>query len=229
MNNEKFKGKDLGFLFIYILIMVLQIPSIILYLVNSNTSDSFLLFFGYFILFLVSIFMYRKEISNGIKSLKGRYIKLILFSILIGIFVIVLSGIVNSFFGVSETTNQKVIDDTIVENAKLVFFPIVIFGPIVEEIVYRNILIGKIVNGIFKQNKERNVFSKILYYITVFVIAVISMVIFSFMHTGFSNQIVVYLPIALGITIVYFKYNRNFVASFIFHLMWNGFAFFAGM
>lgn len=246
MHKRESVGKSISFILIYFLVMVLQIPSAILYLINDKTPESFLLFFGYFILFIISILMYRKEIVENIKALKGKYLQLILFCILMIIFVLILSGTIAQFSKVTESNNQNAIDKTIIENAALVFFPIVIFGPFVEEILYRNILIGKLGNRFFKKKEnivkteiieennldevevypaeeleEESIGKKVLKKIMAFIIVLFSIIIFSMMHTGFSKQILLYIPIALGLTIVYLKYDRNFIASFTFHLMWN--------
>ena len=205
--DKKLEIRDLAYILIYISIIFLGIAGTFIYLILGNLKISLFIFVNYLILFIFGILYYKKDIVEAKNNLKN-YKKLILYIVLVGIGSVALSTIIEMIFSIGETNNQTIVNENILENPLLSFVSVVILGPLVEEIIYRHIFLGKLSNMISKG-----------------VAIVFSVIMFSSVHTGFSREILIYIPMAIGITIMYLKFNKNIIASYLYHSLWNLYAF----
>lgn len=118
----------------------------------------------------------------------------------------------NSNFDLSVTENQIRIIEWInkpssVTIGVITFFSIVFIGPILEEILYRHLIIGEI--------------GKIISYK---LMAIVSLVIFALAHVhsiDALNEIVLYLMLGIPIVFVYIKSNFNIYVSIAVHIFSN--------
>ena len=205
--DKKLEIRDLAYILIYISIIFLGIAGTFIYLILGNLKISLFIFVNYLILFIFGILYYKKDIVEAKNNLKN-YKKLILYIVFVGIGSVALSTIIEMIFSIGETNNQTIVNENILENPLLSFVSVVILGPLVEEIIYRHIFLGKLSNMISKG-----------------VAIVFSVIMFSSVHTGFSREILIYIPMAIGITIMYLKFNKNIIASYLYHSLWNLYAF----
>ena len=205
--DKKLEIRDLAYILIYISIIFLGIAGTFIYLILGNLKISLFIFVNYLILFIFGILYYKKDIVEAKNNLKN-YKKLILYIVLVGIGSVALSTIIEMIFSIGETNDQTIVNENILENPLLSFVSVVILGPLVEEIIYRHIFLGKLSNMISKG-----------------VAIVFSVIMFSSVHTGFSREILIYIPMAIGITIMYLKFNKNIIASYLYHSLWNLYAF----
>lgn len=216
MNNKKIEFKDMIYLIIYALIFILGIPTKILINFKIEIPDYILVFIIYFFAALLGFIIYRKDfiydlslikvkIKNGIKLA----IKIAFTMWVVNIIVVLL---MNNIYDIDTTANQSAIYNILEENAMIMFLPMIILGPFVEELVFRHIIIGKLS---YKINKT----------ITI----IISSLIFAFLHTGFSKEILIYLPMAIALSYLYIRTKENFAATFLFHMSWNLLGFLASI
>ena len=212
LNYNKLGGKDLLYLIIYSLIMFAGIIVRILYAFLGEFIPSVYNFANYLVLFVFVILFYGKDIVNYFKNLNKKIIKLILVMILVAISTIIMAAILNTTFNITTSPNQEAVKETIAENMGISFLATVIMGPMVEEVVYRHILLGKLSN-----------------LIPTAIATIISVIVFAAVHTGFKIEIIMYLPLALGITSIYLLFKKNFIASYVFHVLWNLMAFFVSL
>ena len=87
----------------------------------------------------------------------------------------------------------------------LVFSFFVTVGvPVIEEVFYRHILIGKLSA-----------------YATTWLVASISAALFAYMHTHQWQDFFSYLPLSIVLTLVYVKSGKNVAYSWLFHALNN--------
>ena len=207
--DKKIELKDLAYILMYITIIFFGITGVIIYLIFGDFKTPLFLFVNYLILFIFGIIYYNKDIKKAMKDILS-YKKLAMYSMLVGIGSIAVSIVINYVLSIGETANQTTVNEVLLENPVMSFFTIVLLGPLVEEIIYRHIFLGKLSNMIPKG-----------------VAITFSVFMFSYIHTGFSIEILVYIPIAIGITIMYLKFNKNLIVSYIYHILWNLYTFIA--
>lgn len=103
--------------------------------------------------------------------------------------------------------NQQALNDLSTSLPFLpMFFIVAIYAPIVEELVFRQSFLGWV-------DKENQGLLKIMTVISVFV--------FTFMHGTSIPDFLLYLPLSLVFTRLYFDYNRNIIGSILFHFINN--------
>ncbi|MGC9598738.1 CPBP family intramembrane glutamic endopeptidase [Staphylococcus epidermidis] len=118
----------------------------------------------------------------------------------------------DSQWSLSNTENQSQINNWINEPnslsiAIITFFSIVIIGPMLEEILYRHLIIGEL--------------SKIFPYR---LMSIISLFIFALIHVESItslDEIILYLILGFPIVFVYIKSNFNVYASIFVHIFMN--------
>lgn len=196
--------KNTAYALIYVLINFVGLLVFPLYLFNIVPSNSIVMFINFIILFILGIVLFRKSIGESIAELRGNYFRLFRNIVLGMVFSIGLSNLLNTFAQIKETANQNIVNEAIYSLPILSFFSVVIMGPMVEELIFRKLLIGELSKKIPTP-----------------IAVIISILLFSFVHTWFSIEILIYIPIALAITFIYFKMGKNFMASYIYHVMWN--------
>lgn len=212
LNYNKLEGKDLLYLVIYALIMFAGVIVRILYNILGEFIPSVFNFANYLVLFTLVILFYRKDISKYFKNLNKKFLKLIITIILVAIATIIIAAILNTVFNITTSANQEAVKSTIADNMAISFLATIILGPMVEEVVYRHILLGKLSN-----------------IVPTAIATIISIIIFAAVHTGFKIEIIMYLPLSIGITSIYLLFKKNFIASYIFHVLWNLMAFFVSL
>ncbi len=92
----------------------------------------------------------------------------------------------------------------------VMFFMISIYAPVVEELVFRQAILGAV-----DQSKR----------VQVIVRTGLSIGLFTLIHVLHWADILLYLPVASVLTWVYWKYDRNIIASIGFHFVNNTLAF----
>lgn len=106
--------------------------------------------------------------------------------------------------------NQEILNDAaqsmnLIANVLL----LTIYAPIVEELVFRQAIIGPWA----KDNRLVMIASTLF-----------SMFLFTYMHSFQWADFVLYLPITIVLTQIYWEYDRNIVPSIIFHFLNNAIA-----
>ena len=85
-------------------------------------------------------------------------------------------------------------------------FMTVIFAPVVEELTFREAILGNLAG------KRRSL---------VILATLFSIILFTALHSMVWADFLIYLPLALTLTYFYYYYNRNVVGSMIFHYLNN--------
>lgn len=83
---------------------------------------------------------------------------------------------------------------------------VAIYAPIVEELVFREAMIGPV-------NRHKKWL--------VVLMTLISMLLFTYLHSFTLADFALYLPITFILTYIYWKYERNVIVSILFHFINN--------
>ena len=151
------------------------------------------------LVFFIFIIIYRERLRNDFKRLNIKNILLIIISSIILIF---FNNILSTIFEKLNVNmnNQDTLTNLFINYKIITSLLIVLFGPLVEEMVFRYSFKTFIKNDI-------------LYLI-------ISSLAFGIMH-GVSVATILYFLLGLGIGLVYLKINKNIVASTSVHMLNN--------
>jgi len=207
----KTNTKELIMLIVYILFALLQIGLFILFgislLTNSNLVESefALSAIGLTVPAIVGIIFFRKEIIESFTYFKEKTILKIVSIPMVVLFTVIVEQIVMRFLATGQPENQEQLLETGAE-IPLIFTLLVfgILGPILEEIVFRHILINR--------------FS---HYIGTAIASIISIIIFTFMHTNQLSDIAIYLPGAVILTAAYLISKRSLAYVMAIHILNN--------
>ncbi|MGO4927445.1 lysostaphin resistance A-like protein [Fundicoccus sp. Sow4_F4] len=106
--------------------------------------------------------------------------------------------------------NQEILNDA-AENMNVLanVLLLTIYAPIVEELVFRQAIIGP-----WAKDKR----------VMIIVSTIFSMFLFTYMHSFQWADFVLYLPITVVLTQIYWEYDRNIVPSILFHFLNNAIA-----
>lgn len=169
-----------------------------MYLASLNllTYTNLFLYIAYFIGFVIMFF---KELKSDLFDYKNKWVKNTIY-IVLGITILYSSNILinklASINGVDQSSNQKLIEAMFSNNGMIpVFLSVVLFAPIVEEMVYRKCIYGICQN-------------KILYYI-------IAPLLFGFIHMSTMDGstplawFLTFLPYATSGLILAITYERT--------------------
>lgn len=130
------------------------------------------------------------------------YYFLMLFLRIVGIWVL-------DFFMDTSTLgqNQEILNDA-AQNMNLLanVLLLTIYAPIVEELVFRQAVIGP-----WARNKRVMIIASTIF----------SMFLFTYMHSFQWADFVLYLPITVVLTQIYWEYERNIIPSILFHFLNN--------
>lgn len=156
---------------------------------------------------ILSIIFYGKEIIQQFTWFKEKPLKKIgmMFSYMIAI--IITGAISSSLLGNSmDTQNQA----TILLMMRMIPLPymvmlIVVFGPLLEEIIFRRILIKGLSNYMNKN-----------------IAMIISVALFTLAHTRELSDIIVYLPMSAIFAFSYIKSDMNLPNTWFIHMLNNG-------
>lgn len=103
--------------------------------------------------------------------------------------------------------NQEILNDA-AQNMNLFanVLLLTIYAPIVEELVFRQAIIGP-----WAKDKRVMIITSTIF----------SMFLFTYMHSFQWADFVLYLPITVVLTQIYWEYERNIIPSILFHFMNN--------
>ncbi|NRQ68512.1 CPBP family intramembrane metalloprotease [Bacillus cereus] len=215
MNFIKMNKKEIIMLIIFTLFVPFQIGLYILFgislLANVNLVESeFVLSgIGFTVPAIVGIIYFRKEIIESFTYFKEKTILKIVSIPMVVLFTLIVEQCVMHFLATGQPENQEQLLETGAE-VPLVFTLLVfgILGPILEEIVFRHILINR--------------FS---YHIGTAIASIISIMIFTLLHTNQLSDIAIYLPGSLILTAAYLISKRSIAYVIAIHMLNNCLAF----
>ncbi len=203
--------KEIIMLIIYTLFALLQIGLFILFgislLTNSNLveSDFALSAIGLTVPAVVGIIFFRKEIIESFTYFKEKTILKIVSIPMVVLFTVIVEQAVMHFLATDQPENQEQLLEKGVE-VPLIFTLLVfgILGPIIEEIVFRHILLNR--------------FS---HYIGTAIASIISIIIFTVLHTNQLSDIAIYLPGSVILTAAYLISKRSIAYVMAIHMLNN--------
>lgn len=178
----------------------------------------------YLFFFLFIVIMYKNSLKEQILSIPNNFDKnigitaCVLFFIIIGM---VVMGIVLSRIDVI-SANQQAVDKSQMRYPLETFLTTVIFGPFVEEVIYRGIIFGKMRGN--EEGKARKALAGI---VCAFIFGAMHCDIREILFEGDYMQLIQSLPIyvlGLGMIIVYDK-TRNIFYAILSHSIINLIAF----
>ncbi|MEY2301757.1 CPBP family intramembrane glutamic endopeptidase [Bacillus tropicus] len=211
MNFIKMNKKELIMLIIYTLFALLQIGLFILFglslLTNSNLIESefALSAIGLTVPAIVGIIFFRKEIIESFTYFKEKTILKIVSIPMVVLFTVIAEQSVMHFLATGQPENQEQLLETGAE-IPLIFTLLVfgILGPILEEIAFRHILLNR--------------FS---HYIGTAIASIISIIIFTVLHTNQLSDIAIYLPGSVILTAAYLISKRSIAYVMAIHMLNN--------
>jgi len=211
MNFIKMNKKELNMLVIFTLFVPFQISLYILFgislLANVNLVESeFLLSaIGFTVSAIVGIIFFRKEIIQSFTYFKEKTILKIVSIPMVVLLMMIIESSIMHFLATGQPENQEQLLERGGE-VPLIFTLLVfgILGPILEEIVFRYILINR--------------FS---HYIGTAIASIISILIFTFLHTNQLSDYAIYLPGAVILTIAYLISKRSLAYVMAIHILNN--------
>ncbi|PEE60958.1 CPBP family intramembrane metalloprotease [Bacillus cereus] len=215
MNFIKMNKKEIIMLIIFTLFVPFQIGLYILFgislLANVNLVESefVLSALGFTVPAIVGIICFRKEIIESFTYFKEKTILKIVSIPMVVLFTLIVEQCVMHFLATGQPENQEQLLETGAE-VPLVFTLLVfgILGPTLEEIVFRHILINR--------------FS---YHIGTAIASIISIMIFTLLHTNQLADIAIYLPGSLILTAAYLISKRSIAYVIAIHMLNNCLAF----
>ncbi|WP_144655981.1 CPBP family intramembrane glutamic endopeptidase [Bacillus tropicus] len=215
MNFIKMNKKEIIMLIIFTLFVPFQIGLYILFgislLANVNLVESefVLSAIGFTVPAIVGIIYFRKEIIESFTYFKEKKILKIVSIPMVVLFTLIVEQCVMHFLATGQPENQEQLLETGAE-VPLVFTLLVfgILGPTLEEIVFRHILINR--------------FS---YHIGTAIASIISIMIFTLLHTNQLSDIAIYLPGSLILTAAYLISKRSIAYVIAIHMLNNCLAF----
>ncbi len=207
--------KEIIMLIIFTLFVPFQIGLYILFgislLANVNLVESefVLSAIGFTVPAIVGIICFRKEIIESFTYFKEKTILKIVSIPMVVLFTLIVEQCVMHFLATGQPENQEQLLETGAE-VPLVFTLLVfgILGPTLEEIVFRHILINR--------------FS---YHIGTAIASIISIMIFTLLHTNQLADIAIYLPGSLILTAAYLISKRSIAYVIAIHMLNNCLAF----
>ncbi|PHG55858.1 CPBP family intramembrane glutamic endopeptidase, partial [Bacillus wiedmannii] len=203
--------KELIMLIVYTMFALLQMGLFILFgislLTNSNLVESefVLSAVGLTVPVIVGIIFFRKEIIESFTYFKEKTILKIVSIPMVVLFTVIVEQAVLRFLATGQPENQEQLLETGAE-VPLIFTLLVfgILGPILEEIVFRYILLNR--------------FS---HYIGTAIASIISIIIFTVLHTNQLSDIAIYLPGAVILTAAYLISKRSLAYVIAIHILNN--------
>lgn len=203
--------KELIMLIIYTLFALLQIGLFILFglslLTNSNLVESefALSAIGLTVPAVVGIIFFRKEIIESFTYFKKKTILKIVSIPMVVLFTVIVEQIVMRFLATGQPENQAQLLETGAEIPLILTLLVFgILGPILEELIFRYIILNR--------------FS---HYIGTAIASIISIIIFTVLHTNQLSDFALYLPGAVILTAAYLISNRSLAYVMAIHMLNN--------
>ncbi|WP_025728964.1 CPBP family intramembrane glutamic endopeptidase [Atopobacter phocae] len=156
------------------------------------------------------IYLYRHTLMNDLKALKGHWLKVFGAILLAFVLRIILTQIAILIFGVRESANQESIEQLASKIPMVVYAALlVIAAPVAEELFFREVILHNAKTPAKKWG-----------------LGLLSVLLFAGVHViADPPTIVLFIPLALPIVLIYFYFERNVVVSILTHLFFNFIAF----
>lgn len=207
--------KEIIMLIVYTMFALLQIGLFILFglslLTNSNLVESefALSAIGLTVPAIVGIIFFRKEIIESFTYFKEKTILKIVSIPMVVLFTVIVEQSVMHFLATDQPENQEQLLET-GTGIPLIFTLLVfgILGPLLEEIVFRHIILNR--------------FS---HYIGTAIASIISIIIFTVLHTNQLSDIAIYLPGSVILTAAYLISKRSIAYVMGIHMLNNSITF----
>lgn len=207
--------KEIIMLIVYTMFALLQIGLFILFglslLTNSNLVESefALSAIGLTVPAIVGIIFFRKEIIESFTYFKEKTILKIVSIPMVVLFTVIVEQSVMHFLATDQPENQEQLLET-GTGIPLIFTLLVfgILGPLLEEIVFRHIILNR--------------FS---HYIGTAIASIISIIIFTVLHTNQLSDIAIYLPGSVILTVAYLISKRSIAYVMAIHMLNNSITF----
>jgi len=138
-------------------------PELIVKIFGYDTAVKYIDFVFYGGLFILYIIVFRKTLWNCIKDFKDnykKYFKIIAICTFITFVLIVAAAIILDSCGIGKSANQEGIDNALENYGIFMALPACLFGPPVEEIIHRGIVLGALKGE--KSGKVRTVIAIIV-------------------------------------------------------------------
>ncbi|HGA1021240.1 TPA: type II CAAX endopeptidase family protein [Bacillus cereus] len=214
MNFIKTNTKEIILLIIYTLFMAFQIGLFILFgislLTNSNIVESefALIAIGLTVPAIVGIIFFRKEIIESFTYFKEKTILKVVSIPMVVLLMVIVEQAVLRFLTTGQENQEQLLETG--TGVPLIFTLLVfgIFGPILEEIIFRYIILNR--------------FS---HYIGTAIASIISIFLFTFIHTNQLSDYAFYLPGSVILTAAYLISNRSLAYVIAIHMLNNSIAF----
>ncbi|MEI2317251.1 CPBP family intramembrane glutamic endopeptidase [Bacillus paramobilis] len=211
MNFIKMNKKEIIMLVILTLFLPFQIGLFILFgislLTNNNLVESEFALgtIGFTVPAIVGIILFKNEIIESFAYFKEKTILKIVSIPMVVLLMVIIENSIMHFLATDQPENQEQLLEAGAE-VPLIFTLLVfgILGPILEEIVFRHILINR--------------FS---HYIGTAIASIISILIFTFLHTNQLSDYAIYLPGAVILTIAYLISKRSLAYVMAIHILNN--------
>ncbi|MED0949710.1 type II CAAX endopeptidase family protein [Bacillus mobilis] len=215
MNFIQSNKKEINMLLVFTVFTLLQFGWFILFgislLTNGNLADSEFIIsaISFSVPAIVGIILYKKEIIESFAYFKEKTILKIASVPLVVLFTVIVEQTVMRFLALAQPENQEQILEKGAE-VPLIFTLLVfgVLGPILEEIIFRHILLNRLSN-----------------YIGTAIASIFSIMIFSFMHTNQLSDYALYLPGAVILTAAYLISNRSLAYVIAIHMLNNSITF----
>lgn len=215
MNFIQSNKKEINMLLVFTVFTLLQLGWFILFgislLTNGNLADSEFIIsaISFTVPAIVGIIFYKKEIIESFAYFKEKTILKIVSVPLVVLFTVIVEQTVMRFLALAQPENQEQILEKGAE-VPLIFTLLVfgILGPILEEIIFRHILLNRLSN-----------------YIGTAIASIFSIMIFTFMHTNQLSDYALYLPGAVILTAAYLISNRSLAYVIAIHMLNNSITF----
>lgn len=207
------KAKAQITLIVYTLILVLPFSKgILISLIKQFTTSGFWInFYVYLIPILVTLTFYGKEVLKEFSYFKEKTLKKILLALGLFFSIQVLNYLMSSLsnlLGGAATSNQQAVAQASSQGPLILTILIfVVLGPLVEEVIFRRILIKEASN-----------------YVNEKVMILISWLGFILIHVHAPIDVLSYLPVATVLTWAYLKNEKNLAYSWTVHMLNNAFA-----
>lgn len=179
--------------------------------VANGMSEAYASFSVYGVLVLIVIGIWQKKLQmewqrfkQEVRSFKKFFIELVCLLIVGVVLANLFQYFINGSLNTDNTENVRSMVDTI--HPILSVFMISAFAPIIEELTFRESIIG----FVKKENK-----------MLIMVMVLISIVIFDCIHLYRWQEFFYYLPLSVVLTVFYIRNNRNVYASMIMHACAN--------
>ena len=208
--KEKYRGLTVWFVYLFNMIVLAGVVAMpmVKFGMGREQASAYAMAFTSLLTLLVALKFYQDTIKEAWQKITFPDI-ILACSVGLGIR-IVLTMILFSVMTVQEPENQEILQ-SMFENssAGIMFFTVCIFAPIVEELLFRQILIGDLVGKVSVQ-----------------LMTIVSSLFFIMMHSGLDFKAgLLYATVTIPLVGVYRYYQNNVVISMSMHFVMNSLAF----